>query len=172
MNDMIEEVKVCVTAQYDKANKQFISGDENVKITVGNETVKTPEDAVKIIGGLSAPAGDGAGKDNTVAGATGVGAAAPGDGNPVNKNKKQEIMTALSEFNKAKNNYENEPESNSENKQKLKEIMEKKKEELDQKRIQGGGRSKAKRRRPKRVGTKKKKHTKRQRRYGGKTKKC
>jgi len=35
----------------------------------------------------------------------------------------------------------------------------------------GGGRSKAKRRRPKRVGTKKKKHTKRQRKYGSKTKK-
>ena len=54
-------VTVCVTAEYDKTKKEFISGNEDVKITVGNtKDITSVAEAVKIIGKLSAPAAPGA----------------------------------------------------------------------------------------------------------------
>jgi hypothetical protein len=174
------KITVCVTAEYDKANKQFISGDEDVKITVGDtKDIKNVEEAVQEIGKLSAPGekpagadgndttnnGDGAGKDNTVAGKDNTVAGkdntvagkdntvAGNDGADGEKKLMEEHTNMLVPENKI-----NEGIVNKKSGEQAAELV--------------GGRSKAKRRCAKRGGTKKKKHTKRQRRYGGKTKKC
>lgn len=222
MSDNKTKVTVCVTAEYDKAKRQIISGDENVKITVGSETVKTPEEAVEIIGKLSAPAGDGAqganngdGKNATNPDANasvGVGAQdksgakkpvatgnainpIPPAGDATNPGANNgdgsagvgagDLPKINDKFTMTKGPFANQigtvEEVNEETKtvklkfdngqiinqtyDEFKEISEKANNPS------GGGRSKAKRRRPKRVGTKKKKHTKRQRKYGSKTKK-
>ena len=74
MTDKTEKVTVCVTAEYDKTKKQIISGNEDVKITVGNTKVITSvAEAVKKIGELSATGAPNAPADSGV-GATGDGA--------------------------------------------------------------------------------------------------
>ena len=75
MSDNKTKVTVCVTAEYDKAKKEFISGDEDVKITVGDtKNIENAEKAAEVIGKLSAPAdataADGIGNANTVVGNT------------------------------------------------------------------------------------------------------
>jgi hypothetical protein len=180
------KVKVCVTAEYNNETGKF--SEEKVDITVGDTNDITSVDAaVQKIGELSAHAGDATGADgdgaqdksdaNKPATAPGANNTAPGANNGANsdiKAKKDAAIVAQQNLKALKQN----PSSSNSDIEKAstdlkiaKAALMQSNEVLKANNPSGGGRSKAKRRRPKRVGTKKKKHTKRQRRYGGKTKK-
>ena len=175
----VKKITVCVTGEYDEATKEIKGGDD-VKITVGEKEVKDVNaaleelkpDADKPAGTDSAdadkPAGAaGAGNEGDAAGADPVsadpvstaGATADGVEGATDDNEAsdQSIGSELKEMGASEGNQDAAQINRDAAKHALKKV--------------GGGRTRAKRRRPKRTGTKKKKRTKRQKKNGRKTKK-
>lgn len=191
----VKKITVCVTGEYDENTKEITGGDD-VKITVGDETVKTVDEALNALNPDAADS-DGSG-DNTKAGEENTKA---GKENP--KAKKNDDEQDGEEKPDTKKEPEKEPEKeDGEDAAKANKGTPTLLTALDPKEqsappsptaaaaaaplsgpaagpgatgeiadVGGGGRTRAKRRRPKRTGTKKKKRTKRQKKKGRKTKK-
>lgn len=144
-----KKITVCVTGEYNEDTKE-ITGGEDVKITVGEKEVK---DVAAALDELK-----------------------PADSNEAGEEKLDGEDAEIVQLKKEKDELEAKKNTDGP----LSEADQKKFDEIQAKIValqtkgqdfRGGG-TRAKRRRPKRTGTKKKKHTKRQKKKGRKTKKC
>lgn len=170
--DDIENIKVCVTGTYNKETKE-ITGGEEVEITVGNGKVhNSVEDALKELNPEGAEAAADAAGDSTTA--TDPASATPGPASATPAPAAAGDAAAEGSAVEEKNGGE-EKEKKGEEKNKDDGAAAAKVDTAQDPNsasfmgVEGGTR--AKRRRPKRTGTKKKKRTKRQKKKGRKTKK-